>query len=84
MIRNGWANDIQAYAGEDVSDYQVFEVSMDLTPKGLRNYERVVSVVFAYIHLLVEKGIPDYIVDEVRCGAGEPFRVFRRPDLAVL
>lgn len=66
LIEKGWSNGVQASVGNDVSDMQIFDVSIDLTEEGLKHRDEVATVVFAFINMLKTTTIPDYIYEELR------------------
>ena len=42
-----------------------FRIGVDLTEKGLEQYEEVVKVIFQYINMLKREGVKKWIFDEV-------------------
>jgi insulysin len=60
---------VSAGAEGDTPDYGSFDLSINLTPKGLVQYERVLSMVFAAIDQLRRSGVPPYIFNERRAMA---------------
>jgi len=73
LVAKGWANGVGASTSTDISDMQLFEVSVELTEQGLKHRDEIVSMVFAYIDLLKSRPdgdsdkdpIPEYIFQEV-------------------
>ena len=62
----GWANALGAGTNTELSNFETFEISIELTSKGLvENLDDVVAGVFCYINMLREGKIPNYIFDEV-------------------
>ena len=45
-------------------DYCLFMVLIDLTEKGMREYERVMEIVFQYISMLRERGVQEWVFEE--------------------
>jgi insulysin len=43
-----------------------FEVTIQLTEKGFKNYEEVLEIVFEYIQILKTQGVPDYIIQQIK------------------
>lgn len=66
LIEKGWANALQASIGNDFSDCQQIDVSIDLTKEGFLHRYDVAKAVFGYIAMLKVQGIPRYIYDEVQ------------------
>ena len=44
----------------------VFYIEIELTSKGLANWEKVVNFVFHYIQMLKKKGVQKWIFDEIK------------------
>ena len=42
-----------------------FTIAMDLTNKGVRKYEEVVRITFAFINKMRQSGVKDYILHEL-------------------
>jgi len=49
---------------EEEANTAFLETTIELTEKGLNNYERVISIVSAYINMIQRKGVQKYIFDE--------------------
>jgi len=62
----GLATGLSAGAEADTHDYGSFELTVNLTPQGLVQYERVLSMVFAGIDLLQRSGVPQHVFAERR------------------
>ena len=62
----GLATGLSAGAEADTPDYGSFDLSVSLTPQGLTQYERVLSMAFAAIDRLRRNGVPTYIFNERR------------------
>jgi insulysin len=60
----GLATGLSVGADADTPDYGSFDVSVNLTPQGLVQYERVLASVFAAINQLRRSGIPPYLFNE--------------------
>lgn len=65
LKRKGWANGIGAATNEDLSDFEIFEVVISLTPQGLIFVDEVIEAVYSCISLLRESKMPDYVFKEV-------------------
>lgn len=48
----GWANGLSAGLDQECTGFASFGVSIDLTPKGLENYENIVVIIYEYIELM--------------------------------
>ena len=72
----GLATGMSAGADADTPDYGSFDITVSLTPRGLEQYQRVLSMVFASIEPLRRSGLPAYIFNERRAMAAldERFR----------
>jgi len=64
LKKNGLATAIVAGEEDDAKDFQVFSLSVSLTPLGLQEVEAVVETVFAYVNMLKKQKIPLYVYDE--------------------
>jgi insulysin len=64
MKKKGWANSIGASDNANLSDFITFEVTVELTNKGLGAIDDVCEAIFSYVRMLKETPIPDYIFDE--------------------
>jgi secreted Zn-dependent insulinase-like peptidase len=65
LKRRGYANSLGCAAGEELSDFEVFDISIGLTTQGLTAVDKVVEAVYSYLRLLKENTIPDYVLKEV-------------------
>ena len=65
LKRQGWANSIAASPNYEFNDFEAFEVTIELTTKGLLASKDVTEAVFSYIDMLRTKPIPEYIYKEV-------------------
>ncbi|KAJ2475399.1 metalloprotease, partial [Coemansia sp. RSA 2052] len=45
--------------------FGTFSIAITATPKGLENYEAIVSVIFSYINMLIEKGPQEWYYQEL-------------------
>ena len=59
-----WANSVGASDNADLSDFATFEVTVELTPKGLNAIDDVCEVIFSYIQMMSQTPIPNYVFDE--------------------
>ena len=60
----GWVNSLGADSNANLSDMVTFEVTVELTNKGLAKIDEIVSSIFSYIQMLKDNPIPDYVFDE--------------------
>ena len=60
----GWANSLGADTNANLSDLTTFEVTVELTNKGLAKIDEIVSSIFSYIQMMKDDPIPDYVFDE--------------------
>lgn len=65
LKRRGLANSLGCAAGEELSDFEVFDLSIGLTTQGLVSVDKVIEAVYSYFRLLKEQNIPDYVFKEV-------------------
>jgi len=64
LKEKGWANALGASDNADLSDFVTFEVTVELTNKGLEAIDDVCESVFSYVRMLRESPIPDYVFEE--------------------
>ncbi len=60
------ATGLSAGAGSSTNSYSSFEVTVQLTPRGVDRYRDVITHLFQYLRLLREEGLPRYIFNEVQ------------------
>ena len=65
MKKQQWANSLGSSTEAELSDFETFSVTVELTSQGLANVDRVTEVVFSYIQMMREERMPDYLFDEV-------------------
>ncbi|KAJ2757425.1 metalloprotease [Coemansia pectinata] len=66
LRKNGWATTISGYSSSTFYDgFSTYEISVTATPKGLENYEAIVSVIFGYINMLVKNGPQEWYYQEL-------------------
>jgi insulysin len=80
LVDRGWGNAVQASISNDISDVQLFEITIDLTEKGMRNRYEVIDLVFSYIALLADAPVPHYILQEVSQLASIGFNFAEKAD----
>ena len=51
--------------GLSTNSYSNFSISMQLTPRGVKEYETVIDRVYQYLRLLRKHSLPQYIYDEI-------------------
>lgn len=64
LLNKGLASQLHA-ASEISGKNKLIEIEIQLTDLGLKNYNEVISLLYAYIHLLQKKGIPEYFYHEL-------------------
>ncbi|KAL6075623.1 Protease 3 [Balamuthia mandrillaris] len=70
----GWSNGLIAGPDRTTADFTLFKISIDVTPKGLEEWEQVVDVIFQYIKLLRTEGPKQHIFEESKKLAEIEFR----------
>jgi len=65
LKKQQWANSLGSSTEAELSDFETFSVTIELTTQGLANIDRVAESVFSYIQMLKEERIPDYVFEEV-------------------
>lgn len=64
MKSEGWATFLQVSKKSIIKQYTKFELTIELTPKGFKNYNKVIEVVFMQLHNLKKKGPQDKYFNE--------------------
>jgi insulysin len=65
LKRQGWVNSVTVGSEGELSDYELFQVTISLTTLGLANVYKVLEAVYSYLDLIKQKEIPKYIFEEV-------------------
>ncbi|TID18194.1 hypothetical protein CANINC_003935 [Pichia inconspicua] len=63
--QKGWANSLSSGPSTISPGFAEFTIHIDLTIDGLKNYDLVIENVFKYIKMLKEKGLKEWIFDEL-------------------
>ena len=74
LKRWDWALELSAGSEEDYSGFSFFEVGIELTPKGLKEYKEVIKAVFQYIRLMSQVGPQEWVFEECKQLAEMEFR----------
>ena len=64
LKKKNWVNSFAAASDEQLSDFETFQVTVELTTHGLEHVDDVIESVYSYIQMLKTEPIPDYIWDE--------------------
>lgn len=64
MKSEGWATFLQVSKKSIIKQYTKFELTIELTPKGFKNYNKVIEVVFMQLQNLKKKGPQDKYFNE--------------------
>ncbi len=78
LKERGWADELSAGAGYEDRNEATFNVSMKLTPEGMKHIDEITALVFEYLGLIEREGVKKWIFDENRKLAEIDFR-FREP-----
>jgi insulysin len=65
LKRQGWANSVSAGSEGELSDYELFEVTIGMTTKGLAAVDQIIAAIYSYIGMLGDQSIPNYVYGEV-------------------
>ncbi len=66
LKKEGLATGLSAGGGDSNSAYSSFDITIQLTPKGLKRHERIIERVFQFLRMLRQKSLPRGVFDEVR------------------
>ncbi len=80
LKRKNFATGLSAGGGESNNSFSSFEVKIQLTPKGLSNYKKVIENVFQYLSLLRKTGLPPYVYEEVKRMSKLDYRFAEKPE----
>ncbi|KAJ1836683.1 metalloprotease [Coemansia sp. RSA 2711] len=76
----GLATEIYAYISTiNMDGFNIFDIVIDLTPKGFEHYEGVVRAVFAYLRVLADSGPQRWLHDERRVINDLEYRFYENP-----
>ncbi len=64
LKEEGLATSLSAGGGASHPSVNIMSISAELTPKGMKNYERVMELTFSYIEMLKSEGIKRYSFEE--------------------
>lgn len=65
LKQKGWANSLGCAVSDELSDFEVFDVSVGLTTQGLQMVDAVVATLYSYLRMAQQRTIPDYVLKEV-------------------
>jgi insulysin len=80
LKRENLAAGLSAGGGDSNKSFSSFDVKIQLTPKGLRNYTKVIRRVFQYLRLVRETGLPRYIYEEVKLMSEIDYKFAEKPE----
>lgn len=75
----GWADGLSAGTGFDDSSEATFNVSIKLTPEGVKHVDDIAGHVFRYLELIEKQGLERWIFEENRRLAEIQFRFREKP-----
>lgn len=64
LMKEGWAMGLSCGADHELSVFSDFCVTIDLTEKGLENYEKVAEAVFKYAQNIAAAGPQEFVFNE--------------------
>jgi insulysin len=62
----GWAISLSAGAGSSTVDYGWANIHIELTPKGVKEYKKVIETSYSFIKLMREKGYQSFVFNELK------------------
>lgn len=66
LKKEGFATSLGCTPGHDLWSSSNMSVEVTLTDKGLKNYEKVIELIFDYAHYIKDSGPQQYIFDEIQ------------------
>ena len=80
LKKNGLADSLSAGIGMDTGENATLDISIALTPEGLRKHEEILPLVFQYIDIIREQGISQQRFEEMQRLAQIDFRFREQGD----
>ncbi|KAJ2609918.1 metalloprotease [Coemansia sp. RSA 1365] len=75
-----WASSVNGYiADPDYEGFNIFTITVLMTPKGYKNHKNIVRAVFAYLQMLIDNGPQQWIHEELRTISDLEFKYFEKP-----
>jgi len=65
LKKKEWVNSLSAASNNALSDFETFDVSVELTNKGLSVIDEICETIFSYINMMRRGNIPMYVYDEL-------------------
>ncbi|KAL4508543.1 hypothetical protein ABPG72_003847 [Tetrahymena utriculariae] len=66
LIKNGLAVELSAGNQNEQNLWSSMNIEISLTNKGVENYEQVLQYLFSYIEMLKEKGVQEWVFNEIQ------------------
>ncbi|KAJ2156249.1 metalloprotease [Coemansia sp. RSA 552] len=81
LKKMGWGTSIHAHLHEYADGFEIFPISIMLTPQGINHYEDILRALFAYLKMVSDSGPQKWIHDEVRKASNLDFQFYERPEV---
>lgn len=65
LQQKGWATALVAGEMVTTTDFDLFGIDISLTIEGQQFIDQIISLIFSYVAVIEESGIPEWIYDEV-------------------
>eukprot|EP01125_Pyxidicula_operculata_P021092 TRINITY_DN7996_c0_g1_i1.p1 TRINITY_DN7996_c0_g1~~TRINITY_DN7996_c0_g1_i1.p1 ORF type:complete len:1020 (-),score=227.50 TRINITY_DN7996_c0_g1_i1:170-3229(-) len=83
LKQNGWATSLSAGLDDDLSQFAVFRISVELTPVGFDNVDQIISLIYQYIRLINDTqggggGVSEWRYNEVKSTASIRFNYLEK------
>ena len=78
----GWANGLSAGSSQISAGFSEFNISIELTSDGLKNYKLVIEDVFKYLNMLKVEGPKEWIFDELHKESFNSFKFKQKTAVA--
>lgn len=66
LISEGLALELSSSYDHELYHFSTFSVDITLTKKGIENVEKVIEAVFQYAHIVRDRGVQEYVFDEIK------------------
>ncbi|GMH83013.1 hypothetical protein TrST_g610 [Triparma strigata] len=59
-----WVTNLAVGTSDEISDYCSLDVNVDLTAEGMKNYKKIIPIIFSYVNMMKSRPIPDHCINE--------------------
>lgn len=66
LKNKGWATSLYAGIRSETKEYDYAQIRIELTKKGLEEYQKIIGVTYSYIELMKKSGFQKHVFDELK------------------